>query len=174
MRRSRNSVGAALPILLAGTCVVLGWTVYEEARLAGLPSMEIAPVVAAPDPLEPLPAPGSFELAPIGEFQVVIERTLFSPTRRPAVPGEEDPEATAPPALLDLVLTGIVGAADTRVAILTTLSGRETIQLAPGDSYQGWTVSQMSSRTIVFSLGGRTAEIALDYEHSPKRGQGQP
>ena len=99
---------------------------------------------------------------PIGQFVDMMERPLFFPDR--LMPEPEVEQALAPPPTpLRLKLEGIAIAGGSRVAVLRNLNGNGLVQLAEGDSHEGWTLDELTSTSARFSRGGEQAtELPLD------------
>ena len=71
--------------------------------------------------------------------------------------------AAAPPAPLRLKLEGIAIAGGSRVAVLRNLSNKGLVQLAEGESHEGWTLDSLSSVAATFSRDGeQRTELPLD------------
>lgn len=79
----------------------------------------------------------------------IVERPLFSVSRRPFSPAEEKPTAKPESEVkkLALTLTGILLAGESRVALLThPKEGR--LRLRQGQKVDGWRVDQISGDTV--------------------------
>ncbi len=88
---ARRGSGWLAPALMLGVCAALAWTVYREIRVGreiqvGAPEPVEAAGGQAP-PLPDLPAEPSFVMAPAESFSAILERPLFSPTRRSPAKG---------------------------------------------------------------------------------------
>jgi hypothetical protein len=81
----------------------------------------------------------------------MVDRPLFFVARRM-------PE---PPALR-LKLEGVAIAGGSRVAVLRNLNGNTLLQLAEGDSHDGWTLESVSSAAASFKRGEQVTELPLD------------
>ena len=100
---------------------------------------------------------------PIGQLVDMMERPLFFPERR--MPEPEVEEAPPPPMTpLRLKLEGIaIAAGGARVAVLRNLNGNGLVQLAEGESHEGWTLDSLSSTNATFSRNGeQSTELLLD------------
>jgi hypothetical protein len=135
-------------------------------------SNDQAPVVAAsvarPAPtgseiaaLEPPPTP--FMLPPLERFTAVVERPLFSPTRRMPVPPpmvRSEPETSVPeapvaagPAEPDLRFFGTVRQGGTAAALVTYPATAEVARLRPGDTVGDWQVLSVERNRLELGLG---------------------
>lgn len=117
-----------------------------------------------------LPDFGSARLAPppLSQFVDMVERPLFYVDRR--MPEPPDDVAAAPQSPLRLKLEGIAIAGGSRVAVLRNLNDNGLIQLAEGESHDGWTLEALSSAGARFSRNGeQRTELPLDPAGSAKR-----
>jgi hypothetical protein len=99
---------------------------------------------------------------PMAQLVDMTERPLFFPDRR--MPEQKVEEAPPPPpAPLRLKLEGIAIAGGSRVAVLRNLNGNGLVQLAEGETHDGWTLDELTSTAARFSRGGQQAtELPLD------------
>lgn len=112
------------------------------------------------------------DLPGLDRYRDVVERPLFSETRRPEPKEAEDqeevvPEPEAPPtAPLNVALTGIIHTPTTRIALVRdnqtgrSLNLRENMPL-PGDQ-GGWLVKAIEPRRVVFEDSGSQTETSVD------------
>lgn len=123
----------------------------------------VAVAVAAPV------ASGFAEPAP-GRFDAMLERPLFSPTRRPP-PVVSDALALAPPAFSvlqppDIALSGIISGNGVGVALVRRPQDAGPTRVAVGGQIGGWTVTEIRPRAIVIKRDTRT--VTLDLSASPR------
>jgi hypothetical protein len=105
---------------------------------------------------------------PIAQFVDMMERPLFFPDRR--MPEAKVEQAAAPPpAPLRLKLEGIAIAGGSRVAVLRNLAGNGLLQLAEGETHEGWTLDSLTSTSASFSRGAQQSELLLDPGTSTRR-----
>ncbi len=88
----RGSGWLAAPFLL-GVCIALGAFVYDQARREQPTRPAPSAGLGEAPPLAALPAQPKYSVAPVSDFSAILERPLFSPTRRPP---EESGDAPAP------------------------------------------------------------------------------
>lgn len=98
---------------------------------------------------------------PISELSDMTERPLFYVDRRMPEPPVEAVQA-APPRPLRLQLEGIAIAGGSRVAVLRNVGGNGLLQLAEGESHDGWTLDSVSSTAARFTRGDQSTELQLD------------
>jgi hypothetical protein len=172
-----------LPALLLAGCLGLGWVIYHQLMASPAPRPVAATQTAAllPD----LPEPTPFVMPPADEFAAVMERPLFSPSRRPATEAVAVVTVTEDP--LDLKLTGIVLSGNQPIAIFlpevqapvqrrTKRRNRRkkaapavaatnlSVRLSEGDNYKGWTLDEIESKTTLFSRGEETTRLEITFD----------
>jgi hypothetical protein len=103
---------------------------------------------------------------PLAAYAPVVERPLFSPSRRPPVAAAPSP-AVAPARGGELTLRGVVLSPHKRIALIETEGAREPRWLAEGETLQGWTVEEVHAGHIVLSDAGATRQLALHWEATP-------
>jgi hypothetical protein len=148
--------------LLISVNVALVMIVSAELLLPAQPGTANAAIER--DGTVALPDFGNTTIAapPISQLVDMLERPLFFTNRRMPEP-EVETAAPPPPAPLRLKLEGIAIAGGARVAVLRNLNGNGLLQLAEGDSHQGWTLDSLSSTNATFSRdGGQSTELLLD------------
>jgi hypothetical protein len=157
----RFSLSRPTQLLIAAN-LLLGLVVAAELLLPAQPGT--ANAATATDDSASLPEFGDTTVAapPISQFVDMLERPLFYTDRR--MPEPEVQEAPPPPPTpLRLKLEGIAIAGGARVAVLRNLSSNGLVQLAEGDSHEGWTLDALSSTKATFSRdGGQSTELPLD------------
>lgn len=157
--RGRASISALL-LALALLCAGLGGLVYVQLQgLSASPSPASASGAAAELP-EPQPLP-EVEMPAKQEFSAIVERPLFSPSRRPAEGGET---AAAPAQALEIALTGVIISEDERIALLRPQGRQRTLRLRQGDTYEGWTVADIREHSVTFRRDGSETEVELKFE----------
>ena len=148
--------------LLVAANVVLAVVVAAQLLLPAQPGT--ANAAAASDAAATLPEFGDTTIAapPISQLVDMTERPLFYIARRMPEPEVEQAPA-APPAPLSLKLEGIAIAGGSRVAVLRNLNGNGLVQLAEGETHDGWTLDSLSSTNATFSRNGeQSTELPLE------------
>jgi hypothetical protein len=156
-------------LLLAAVLAVpyLLWTRDEDAPPAvaasvARPAAEEVPKAGTGAPGQPPADP--FVLPPLERFTAVVERPLFSPTRRlpvPTVPVVAEASAPAPtpepiaarPAEPELRFFGTVREHGAAAALVTYPATAEVARLAPGDTVGEWRVVEVGRNRLVLGLG---------------------
>ena len=85
----------------------------------------------------------------------VVGRPLFSPSRRPAAGEGAAPPQT--PRAVALRVEGIIEIAGRRQAIIRREGAAESVRVAEGDAFDGWTVRMIAAdRVVLTSASGET------------------
>ena len=146
----------------AAVCLVLAAALYHQ--LAGPPTVPPGPPPVAVDvAVQPTPAAVPFVLPGLQAFSEIVERPVFSPTRRPAAVAGEVVEA-APPSVqsLDVIVVGII-TGPRKLALLRTASGSELLPLAEGDRLAGWTLTRIEPFRLQFQREGDRHTVEIEF-----------
>lgn len=152
------------PYLVVGVIALL-------SGLAVLSWMDVAEIEAEPESIESTaavpnregePSPSgasetpipSFEFPPLSEYSAIVERPLFSPTRRPIHVITELPVESLPP-LDTYVLIGVIDNANGMRALLRNNSSGETEVVAPGQDVHGWSVESVLPDQVTLKAAGQ-------------------
>lgn len=160
---ARRRSGWLAPSFLLAACAGLAW--FNVQQLRALPPGPVAVAGAGSAPQPELPAEVSFAMAPAETFSAVVERPLFSPTRRPPPGGTATIESPEPE--LDVTLVGIIISAEERIAIFKAKGVSQFARLSVGDSFQGWTLESIEPDRVSFQRGEIEEYIELAYEEPP-------
>ncbi len=111
-----------------------------------------------------LPVPARADPAPEARFRAMVERPLFSSTRRPPpVPVPlaplDAPVLAAPPP--NLTLSGVITGGGGGVALLRRPQDAAPIHVALGGTVDGWTVAEIHPRAIVLRRDARSVTVDL-------------
>ena len=147
MRHSRPRTTFSLLVLLSALIFSAAARTEEQGRAAA----PLANPVAA-QPLEQLPA--------------IVDRSLFSPSRRPPAappPVVQAPAASAPPsAPPNVILLGVVMDGQNARAVVQVGADKRLLRAQMGDDIDGWKVAQIDGRKVVLaSQDGRFATYRL-------------
>ncbi len=160
---ARRGSGWLAPALMLGVCAALAWTVYREIQV-GAP----VPVEAAGRPAPPLPdlpAEPSFVMAPAESFSAILERPLFSPTRRQPATGTVTIESAEPE--LEVKVVGIIISSQEQIVIIKPKGSAQLVRLREDDSFQGWILETIEPDWITFRRGDIEETIELTYDEPP-------
>ena len=160
---ARRGSGWLAPTLLLSVCLALAAVVYGQVR-----SERRVPVAATGGPVAPLPALPvelSFTMPAAETFSGILERPLFSPTRRPPAEGTVTIESSE--SELDVTLVGVIISAGEQIAIIKPKDGARFARLSLGDSFQGWILESIEPNRVTFRRGEIEELIEIDYEEPP-------
>lgn len=113
------------------------------------------------------PAAVRAEPAPEARFRAMVDRPLFSPTRRPppapAAPAPLDAPAmpALPPPAPSLTLSGVITGGGGGVALLRRPQDAAPIHVALGGTVDGWTVAEIHPRAVVLRRDARSVTVDL-------------
>ena len=179
MIRSRR-LSRFLPSLLAGTVALLMLAVVllqwqdADAPIA-------TPVPRAAPGAATLPASKTMAAITLdpAEEAIVLERPLFSPTRRPPPPPPPPSSATAAggaaatkpsvpePPPMNFTLVGIVRDRTSSLALLQPTNGKRVMSVRAGQAVDGWMLVSIGIDSASFRNGAAVRELALDYRRAP-------
>ena len=146
-----------LLLLLGALAVALAGLVYAEIRAR--PVVESPRAVGSASDQSAIAVPARKPTSDETGFQAILERPLFSPTRRRHV--EQSSFETAP--VPDFALFGVTIAAGKPVALVKRGDGAEYERVSEGDQISGWTVGQITTDKISVQQGEVHAELHLDF-----------
>jgi len=155
---SRYQKRSLLPALAAGAGLLMACVIYAEIRAR--PVIEdgtSAPM--AQTRTRPSLSAGRAAMPAKTRYAAIVERPVFSPTRRP--PSEAAIEATAP--TLDFSLFGVVNSAGEQSALIKPSAGGEPVRVKEGDDFSGWTVARIASDRILVRHDAMERELLLDF-----------
>ena len=154
----------ATKLLLAAALLLVPYLLWSRAEEPP-PAVAASVARALPDATDPgdTEPPTPLVLPPLEAFTAVVERPLFSPTRRmPPAPPEAEPEARAPtqaepapagPDEPDLRFFGTVSQGGTAAALVTFPATSEVARLRPGDPVGDWQVISVERNRLELGLG---------------------
>lgn len=158
-------IGKLTQALLAANLLLALVIALQLAFPAG-PSVSAAEV-AAEDVSLPEFANDALDPPALTALAEMLERPLFFDDRRMPEPPKET--APPPPKPLMLSLQGIALAGGARVAVLRNTSNKLLVQLAEGDTHDGWTLDELTTTSARFSRGAQVTELQLDPEATSPR-----
>jgi hypothetical protein len=147
-------IGLSFPALRLNQTLVAAALVF--AGIAAWPWL--MPPVPTVRPLASPPsqatAPAQPSLPPLASYAAIVERPLFSPSRRPA-PGAR--VALGPSIESRYRLVGIIAAGSKKKAFVA--EGARRVEIAEGDTLDGWTVTGIGKDRV--TLTSPTGEATL-------------
>ena len=140
------------PLLaLATLCLGLLFMIGSELMPRRTDVTRAAPVAAAAR-IDPNVQAG-FAMSPLGAYAAVLERPLFSRTRRPAA------QAGLLPASSSFTLVAIVISGDDRHALLASGQPAKTVRVTAGEDVGGWTVESILADRVIVRHGDQREEV---------------
>lgn len=156
---------------MLGVCTAMILVIGAEFSLLGtgagasLSGEESAPSSRAKSPSGP--AIASLQIPPVITYQAVVERPLFSDSRRPPAQAAQGGQAAQAPQLgAKWRLTGIVMAGDNSFLHVQSIRDRKTVRLQVGMPLDGWQVEEIAPDQVTFTSGGRSETLRI-YENEP-------
>jgi hypothetical protein len=137
---------------LLGAAAGIGAVIAAWPWLAP-PVPAIRPLAAAPASAQ---APALAALPPLASFSAIVERPLFSPSRRPP-PGAG--AAAGPLVASHYQLLGVVATGPKKRAFFA--DGARRIDIAEGGRLDGWTVKQIGTDSVLLSSPEGEAVLKL-------------
>ncbi len=161
---ARRGSGWLASTLLLGVCLALAAFVVVQVQMEA-PGPASSGVGVGTPPLAALPAQPSYTMAPVEDFLAILERPLFSPTRRPPVEGVVT--VVVPEPELRVTLVGVIISSTEQIAIVKLADGARFARLSLGDSFEGWILDLIEPSSITFSRGDAEEIIELTYDSPP-------
>ena len=156
MRRNRTS--AMLVWLLWGTFIALVCVIYVEISVLVTNDILASDDEAPPNLSAPISSPPNFALPDRAYLAVILERPVFSETRRPSrnAAGEQTTPA-------DFTLAGVVISQGERSVLVKPANGGMIQRLKEGDDISGWMLEEIAFDRIKIRRGGVEVEMLIDY-----------
>lgn len=105
------------------------------------------------------------ESAPISAYSQIVERPLFSETRRPAaVKAEAVASRRAGEMASQWKLTGVVAAGDETYVLVQGVRNRQTLHLQQGGLLDGWRVDEIGVDYVSLASGDESVTLELRAE----------
>jgi hypothetical protein len=105
-------------------------------------------------------------MAPLITFSAVLDRPVFSRSRRP--PAVEVAAISLKISnVLDLTLKGVIYSEGERIALFAPKDSKDVLRLAEGSSYQGWELFLVEPSRVRFRRGDREEALALAFDTPP-------
>ena len=161
------------------TTVFLGWhlrtSIYRfnaDNDLARVQPAKDFKKGSAEETIPALQSPVRYDAA---QYQTIPDQNLFSESRTKEEKVDVAAAPEVPPLTVRPVLMGIVASGDKHMALIadpaSSGSGRKTYTKRLGDTYQGYTVTDISEGRMVLENGGRREVIPL-FDGSKRPGKG--
>jgi hypothetical protein len=138
--------------------------IYQQLEASAPPNRPAAEVAEVPEIPELPPLP-EFSMAPLISFSAVIDRPIFSRSRR--APEEAVVLAPTVSNTLNLTLKGVIYSEGERIALFAPKESKEVLRLTEGGSYQGWELFVVEPSRVRFRRGEREETLALVFDTPP-------
>jgi hypothetical protein len=159
---------AGMVLVMGGVVWFLAEAVYLKVQSrGGMPPVEL-PAYSASTPPVQVAAEAAVILPAQEDLSEIIERPIFSPSRRPVevVVSEEQP---APPQEFEIDLVGIVIWQSERFALIRTKD--QTVARVPlGGSVAGWQAVDIAPQSVLFRSEAGDREVRLKYRTEDQDG----
>lgn len=104
--------------------------------------------------------PGNFMLAPLSQYREIVERPLFSPSRRPPVVSDTvDQEEIADSSVFTLL--GVAVTPERMVALVQINKAKKVVRLDVGEEVDGWTLEAVHKDSVTLRNGDLTEDLPL-------------
>jgi len=159
---AQRSLPALTAALLGAICLGLAVLLYHELNALETSADPEMPVDARM--VQPLPQETTFAMAPIEKFSAIIDRPIFSPSRRPATkqPGSEEQQQRS-----NLALFGIAISAGERIALVGMERGTGLIRMKKGEAFSGWVLVDIERDRVLLRKGSVDEALELNYGVPP-------
>lgn len=156
---SKNHKRGPLPWLAVGTCLVMICVVFAEIRAR--PIIHDAPPfqATAAEVLPAPPTPSRQAMPEKNRLEAIVERPLFSSSRRPH--SEQTSVASVPSPHLSLF--GVVISTDEAVALVKPGAGGGPMRVKQGEDISGWIVARIEPDRILVRRDVMERELLLDF-----------
>jgi hypothetical protein len=154
-----------LPVVLLAACGALGAVLYGQIRQAQSVDGATATSTAGGAVIEPLPPEAEFAMPSQDNYAAIVDRPLFSPTRRPetgTISAPIEPGADVP---IKLKGTNITLAA--RSGLFQLGDNTSSVWVSEGGEIGGWVVKEVHDFGAVLERDGESIELFLQYDDTP-------
>lgn len=158
MRRGRPRSGFV--VLLGLICLLLAWVIYEQvAEIPAIKAMKPSDSAGAGDAATRPAEATSVSVPDRQSLAVILERPLFTQTRRPIGVASNGPQGVS----VDFSLSGVVISGGARSALIRSGSDGAVQQVKVGETLGGWTLVEVAADRVVVRRDAVEAEVFLDY-----------
>ena len=102
-----------------------------------------------------------FDMREEEAYAVILERPLFSPSRRPIGPAAAPSAASSPSGL---ALLGVVAGAGRTIALIRTGEGAPATKAEAGQEVAGWQVTALTPAGVVLERQGNRLQLELPFK----------
>jgi type II secretory pathway component PulC len=172
--RARRTRRNSTPILLLFLCAILGlvvyleleegWSIFEPKREADRIPIERSATSTGQPQIEAEHAPAAvFDMPPLRSYAEIVQRPLFSATRRPPAPASVESVPQAVPELppIRFLLTGLIVSPEERVALIRPSDGSAVMRVMEGQEVEQWVVEEILPDRVIVRRNGTAKEVFL-------------
>lgn len=167
--KSGQALGIVTSLLLSGVI----WALVDHVSGAYRPTPDEDIVISSALPgtndSGPLPAEPILALPLIEDVYAIIERPIFSQSRRPVEIIAEVPESSPAPTL-EIDLVGVVIWQTERFAFVRSKQDNSIIKINEGANVAGWVAIGIGPEHVLFRQGDREQELRLSYKSRDDNG----
>lgn len=152
--------------MMLGICAVMALVIVAEVALLGSGSDTLLPdanpATASPQDAASETVIASLRIPPVITYQAVVERPLFSDSRRPPAQSARGGNVAQAAQLgTKWRLTGIVMAGDNSFVHVEGIRDRKTVRLKVGMPLDGWQLEQIEPDHVTFTSAGRSETLQI-------------
>ena len=163
MTAASRFLALAFVIALSGSALAfLGYLTFDLSPIPAEVAGSTGVALPDPAPAGEAAAVPDVALAPRAGFLVVVERPLFSQSRRP---GAAAPLSASEAGDGDIgaLLVGIIFAEVGSIAMLKPQGGDALLRLQEGDRLNGWELASIEPQSVLFRRAGEETLLSLDF-----------
>ena len=120
-----------------------------------------AALTSAEAVVRPVPDAPTFDMREEETYVTILERPLFSPSRRPAGPAAATSADHSPGGL---ALLGVVAGAGRTLALIRTSEGAPATKAEAGQEVGGWQVTEIAPTQVVLERQGSHLRLELPFK----------
>lgn len=160
----------SLQVILIALCVIFsGYSLYELVRPYRLSSAALSTNQDALAVSE-IQARVNRPILPPEAFSEIVERPLFMENRRPFMPPASTepkrPHQAEPDISTQISLSAIVITDNKRIALIENSRNKKLQKLQQGETFNGWTLTDIETNSIAMQKGPDTRRIELTVKPS--------
>jgi hypothetical protein len=155
----RHRTAIAVPLLLGAACATLAAIIYKEIERLPSPTPIAVAGTLGSTSLPALPADPVFAMPPESVFAGVMERPVFSPSRRPVHASGTGATTT----FSAFALVGVIISDRERLVLVKMQNGDKLERLHEGDEAAGWQAVSITADRVLFRRGTEEQMVVLDY-----------
>jgi hypothetical protein len=153
-----------VPFLLLLLCLGLAGLIYVELDQPSIDSIAKASPAPPRDPATASRDAPAFTMPPIRAYTEVLERPLFSETRRPSV---DSPAAPVDPRSSAFNLVGTIISANERHALIEHGQPPHLERVSEGQDIDGWAVESIRNDRVILTRAEAKLEVKVKDEPGP-------